>query len=167
MARKGKRDQRPAKSRAREASSAVSVDDVKALIRLMDEHRLVEVEIEDRGSKIRLVRDRAGHAPAVSNAPLELQASAPAMAVSAAPLDDCKPIISPMVGTFYRSPSPDAAPFVDVGSVVDKGDTLCIIEAMKMMNEIEAEFRGRVTRVVAENGQTVEYGEQLFLIEPL
>ena len=72
-----------------------------------------------------------------------------------------------MVGTFYRAPSPDASPFVDVGSIVDKGDPLCIIEAMKMMNEIEAEFRGRVTRVVAENGQTVEYGEQLFLIEPL
>jgi acetyl-CoA carboxylase biotin carboxyl carrier protein len=72
-----------------------------------------------------------------------------------------------MVGTFYRAPSPDAPPFVEPGTVVEKGDTLCIIEAMKMMNEIEAEFRGRVARVVAENGQTVEYGESLFLIEPL
>jgi acetyl-CoA carboxylase biotin carboxyl carrier protein len=82
-------------------------------------------------------------------------------------LDHCKAIISPMVGTFYRAPSPDAPPFVETGTVVEKGDTLCIVEAMKMMNEIEAEFRGRVARVVAENGQTVEYGESLFLIEPL
>ena len=82
-------------------------------------------------------------------------------------LDNCKAIISPMVGTFFRSPSPEASVFVDVGTIVEKGDTLCIIEAMKMMNEIEAEFRGRVARVVAENGQTVEYGESLFLIEPL
>jgi acetyl-CoA carboxylase biotin carboxyl carrier protein len=72
-----------------------------------------------------------------------------------------------MVGTFYRSPNPDAPAFVEAGSVVEKGDTLCIIEAMKMMNEIQAEFRGKVARVVAENGQTVEYGESLFMIEPL
>jgi acetyl-CoA carboxylase biotin carboxyl carrier protein len=140
----------------------------------MDEHRLVEIEIEGRGSKIRLVRDHAGHgagatAPLGPPAPLPPAAAigASAAPAPAIPLDGCKAIISPMVGTFYRSPSPDASPFVEVGSVVDKGDPLCIIEAMKMMNEIEAEFRGRVMRVVAENGQTVEYGEQLFQIEPL
>ena len=72
-----------------------------------------------------------------------------------------------MVGTFYRASAPDAQPFINEGDAVRKGQTLCIIEAMKMMNEIEAEFRGRVARVVAENGQTVEYGESLFLIEPL
>jgi acetyl-CoA carboxylase biotin carboxyl carrier protein len=72
-----------------------------------------------------------------------------------------------MVGTFYASPSPGSKAFVEIGDEVKVGQTLCIIEAMKMMNEIEAEFRGRVARVVAENGQTVEYGESLFLIEPL
>jgi len=173
MAQKGKRDRKPAKPPTREASSAVTVGDVTSLIRLMDEHRLVEIEIEDKGSKIRLVRERAGHGAPVVAAPIgshsfpPIAAAGAPSAAPAIPLDGCKPIISPMVGTFYRSPSPDASPFVDVGSVVDKGDPLCIIEAMKMMNEIEAEFRGRVTRVVAENGQTVEYGEQLFLIEPL
>ena len=153
-----------------QAGSSVSVDDVTALIGLMDAHRLVEIEIENRGSKIRLVRDRAGQPAAASAAAAEAATASGAAASGSAlgsPTDAEKPIISPMVGTFYRAPSPEAPPFVDVGSIVDKGDTLCIIEAMKMMNEIEAEFRGRVARVVAENGQTVEYGEPLFVIEPL
>ena len=75
-------------------------------------------------------------------------------------------ICSPMVGTFYRSPSPDSAPFVQVGDEVEPGQTLCIIEAMKLMNEIEAEQRGRIAKVLAENGQPVEFGQPLFLLEP-
>jgi acetyl-CoA carboxylase biotin carboxyl carrier protein len=153
------------------ASVPIGVEDVTALIRLMDENHLVEIEIERPGSKIRLVKGGArvhSNIPAGASEPL-VPSSAPVAHVPAPErtLDHCKAIISPMVGTFYRSPSPEAAVFVDVGTIVDKGDTLCIIEAMKMMNEIEAEFRGRVARVVAENGQTVEYGESLFLIEPL
>jgi acetyl-CoA carboxylase biotin carboxyl carrier protein len=166
MGRNGKKD----KPRARTSPPAVSVSvaDVTTLIGLMDAHRLVEIEIENQGSKIRLVRERAGHTALPHGAHVDSSAAASSAASAAAgPMDDCKPIISPMVGTFYRAPNPEASPFVEVGSVVDKGDTLCIIEAMKMMNEIEAEFRGRVARVVAENGQTVEYGESLFLIEPL
>lgn len=159
----------------REAKNGwVDLTSVADLIRLMDANRLVEIEIESGGSKIRLVRDQAHDrtgAPVVGAA----AAATPADGVSAAlpgpapvPREDhSKPIISPMVGTFYRAPSPDAPPFVEVGSIVEKGDTLCIIEAMKMMNEIEAEFRGRVTRAVATTGQTVEYGEELFFIEPL
>jgi acetyl-CoA carboxylase biotin carboxyl carrier protein len=163
MARSGKK----ARGTASPARSA-SLDDVTALIRLMDENRLVEIEIEREGTKIRLVRERANHAPAAAAMHVEPAAHAAPPAPGAGPaLDGCKPINSPMVGTFYRAPSPDAPPFVEVGSIVEKGDTLCIIEAMKMMNEIEAEFRGRVAKVVAENGQTVEYGESLFLIEPL
>jgi acetyl-CoA carboxylase biotin carboxyl carrier protein len=163
----GKRERKRAMGRS-QAGSSVSVDDVTALIGLMDAHRLVEIEIENRGSKIRLVRDRAGEAASPSAAPADAtNASGAVPSALASSTDSQKPIISPMVGTFYRAPSPEAPPFVDVGSIVDKGDTLCIIEAMKMMNEIEAEFRGRVARVVAENGQTVEYGEPLFLIEPL
>ncbi len=144
------------------------VGDVKALVRLMDENGLVELEIENAGAKVRLVR---GRAPGGATPPPVAEDHPPPSAAPAAPADGAleraKPIISPMVGTFYRSPSPDAPPFVEMGSVVEKGDTLCIIEAMKMMNEIEAEFRGRVARVLAENGQTIEYGEALFLIEPL
>jgi acetyl-CoA carboxylase biotin carboxyl carrier protein len=153
------------RTKSEATGGAVSLSDVTALIRLMEENQLVEIEIEQGGSKIRLVKERAGYpAPAAAATPLVAQTAAPQPSGAE---DKCKPIISPMVGTFYRSPNPDAAPFVEVGAVVEKGDTLCIIEAMKMMNEIEAEFRGRVARVVAENGQTVEYGESLFLIEPM
>lgn len=162
MARTGKREKG-------DAGSSPSLNDVGAWIRLMDENHLVEIEIETKGSKIRLVKDRGRSQNAAAPASLD---SAPPAAIAAAPpaastADNGKPIISPMVGTFFRAPSPDAPAFVDVGSIVERGDTVCIIEAMKMMNEIEAEFRGRVARVVAENGQTVEYGESLFFIEPL
>jgi oxaloacetate decarboxylase (Na+ extruding) subunit alpha len=170
MGRAGKRDAQKTPPTA--AQGSIRVDDVSALIRLMDENHLAEIEIESHGSKIRLVKDRL-HAHAGVNSvateppPLPGAAAAHHVPSQDRSLDHCKAIISPMVGTFYRAPSPDAPPFVEVGSVVEKGDTLCIIEAMKMMNEIEAEFRGKVARVVAENGQTVEYGESLFMIEPL
>ena len=163
MGRTGKRD---LSSSSSGTADTIRLSDVAALIRLMDENQLVEIEVESAGSKIRLVKER-GHVR-TETAPAEVAAPRPAPATTTdQALDHCKAIISPMVGTFYRAPSPDAPPFVEAGSVVEKGDTLCIIEAMKMMNEIEAEFRGRVARVVAENGQTVEYGESLFLIEPL
>jgi acetyl-CoA carboxylase biotin carboxyl carrier protein len=163
MGRTGKREAQ---------KGGISVDDVGALIRLMDENHLAEIEIESHGSKIRLVKDRhhaQGSVNSVATEPPPVPSGAGAhhAAVEDRALDHCKAIVSPMVGTFYRAPSPDAPAFVEVGSVVEKGDTLCIIEAMKMMNEIEAEFRGKVARVVAENGQTVEYGESLFMIEPL
>ena len=164
MGRSGKRP----KADEAPTSGVVSLEDVTALIRLMHENRLAEIEIESGGSKIRLVKDAARSASAPARTPDALQPPIEAAVPPVAnPADDWKPIMSPMVGTFYRAPTPDAPPFVDVGSVVEKGDTLCIIEAMKMMNEIEAEFRGRVAQVVKENGQTVEYGESLFLIEPL
>jgi acetyl-CoA carboxylase biotin carboxyl carrier protein len=92
---------------------------------------------------------------------------APSGAAAAAPQGNWKSITSPMVGTFYRAPSPDASPYVDVGTVVKKGQTLCIIEAMKLMNEIEAEFNGKIVAILVENGQPVEFGEELFRIEPL
>jgi acetyl-CoA carboxylase biotin carboxyl carrier protein len=166
MGRTGKRDPSSSSSGA---ADAIRVSDVAALIRLMDENQLVEIEVESAGSKIRLVKDRGHARTEAATAPADAAAAPPAAPTKAteSALDHCKAIISPMVGTFYRAPSPEAPPFVEAGTVVEKGDTLCIIEAMKMMNEIEAEFRGRVARVVAENGQTVEYGESLFLIEPL
>jgi acetyl-CoA carboxylase biotin carboxyl carrier protein len=170
MGRTGKREAQ--KPRPTAGQGGIGVHDVSALIRLMDENHLAEIEIESRGSKIRLVKDRLHGHSGVNSATTEPPPAPGAAAAHHVPaqdraLDHCKAIISPMVGTFYRAPSPDAPAFVEVGSVVEKGDTLCIIEAMKMMNEIEAEFRGKVARVVAENGQTVEYGESLFMIEPL
>jgi oxaloacetate decarboxylase (Na+ extruding) subunit alpha len=170
MGRTGKREaQKPPPTAGQ---GGIGVHDVSALIRLMDENHLAEIEIESHGSKIRLVKDRLHGHGGVNSVATEPPPAPGAPAAHHVPaqeraLDHCKAIISPMVGTFYRAPSPDAPSFVEVGSVVEKGDTLCIIEAMKMMNEIEAEFRGKVARVVAENGQTVEYGESLFMIEPL
>jgi acetyl-CoA carboxylase biotin carboxyl carrier protein len=141
---------------------------VRELIRLMDEHRLQEVEIANGASRIRLVRDHARVAGEPGAGPVPAPpAPGSGHAAPAVAHDRGQPIISPMIGTFYRAPSPEAPAFVEIGSIVEKGDTLCVIEAMKMMNEIEAEFRGRVTAVVADNGQTVEYGEELFLIAPL
>ena len=150
-------------------NGSVDLGELTTLIRWMDENHLSEIEIENGRSKVRLVKDRArasAPAAAVEDARPAAESTHPQPVPSSGP-DNCRPIASPMVGTFYRSPSPEAPPFVEIGSIVDKGDTLCIIEAMKMMNEIEAEFRGKVARIVAENGQTVEYGEALFMIEPL
>jgi len=106
-------------------------------------------------------------APVYSSAPLAAPGGAPQPTpIAATPPSRAKQVESPFVGTFYRSPSPSADPYVREGQVVKKGDTLCIIEAMKLMNEIEAEISGRVIKVLVENGQPVEFGEPLFLIEP-
>jgi acetyl-CoA carboxylase biotin carboxyl carrier protein len=108
-------------------------------------------------------------APAAAAAPHAAAPPAPA-AETKPPADPdihLKPVVSPMVGTFYRSPAPDADPFVEVGDVIEVGQTVCIIEAMKLMNEIEAETKGRVVRILVENAQPVEFGQKLFLVEPL
>ena len=162
----GKGEERRSAAKRAEKNGWVDLGAVTDLIRLMEENRLGEVEIESGSSKIRLVREH-GPTDTTSIPPPAAAGAGSASAADLARRDASKAIISPMVGTFYRAASPESPAFVDVGAVVEKGDTLCIIEAMKMMNEIEAEFRGRVTKVVANNGQTVEYGEELFLIEPL
>jgi len=157
--------------------------EIKALLALMREYELVELEIDDKKKgKVRLVRSGGGHgtpsAPALSMHPAAVPVlPTPARHVRApAARDASKPIAvelaenerlitSPMVGTFYRASSPDAAAFVEEGDSVRKGQTLCIIEAMKMMNEIEAEVAGRVIKVLCENAQPVEYGQPLVVIE--
>lgn len=155
----------------------MEIDDIKKLVDLMEEKGVVELEMEDRKGKIRLVRENH-HAPTAS-APLAIVPSLPSIAPPAMPAApvaeqpaDPPPvtgttITSPMVGTFYRASNPEAQPYVEVGTVVEKGEVVCIIEAMKMMNEIEAEVRGRVIKVLVENGKPVEYGQPLFLLEPL
>ena len=151
---------------------------LKTLIDLVSESNVSEVEITEAEGKVRIVK--AGHgapgqavyAPMAAPAPV----AAPALAPAAAPAADAAApaaaaahagfvVKSPMVGTFYRSASPGGKAFVDVGSQVKEGDTLCIIEAMKILNEIEAEKSGTVTQVLGENGQAVEYGQPLFVIE--
>ncbi len=153
----------------------MEVREIKALINLMNEHGLVELEIEDKKGKVRLVR-----AAAESNSyppPTPQKRAAVAQARPASTTHDSSAaktlelaanqrlIESPMVGTFYRSPAPDSAPFVEEGSSVRKGQTVCIIEAMKMMNEIETPAAGRIVKILVENGQPVEYGQALMVVE--
>lgn len=143
---------------------------IKKLIEMLEESNLAEIEIREGEESIRISRaSSVATAVAASPAtPMPLAAAAPApsepvASESAVPAGHV--IVSPMVGTFYRAPSPGANPFVDVGSPVNVGDTLCIIEAMKMLNEIEADRAGVVRAILKENGQPVEYGEALFVIE--
>ena len=148
---------------------------LKKLIDLVEESGISELELTEGEEKVRISRALAPAAAPVAQyiaapAPVAAAAAAPAAAAAApaAPAEaaelDGKVVKSPMVGTFYRASSPDAKAFVDVGSSVAVGDTLCIIEAMKLLNEIESEFSGVVKKIFVENGQPVEYGEPLFLI---
>ena len=145
---------------------------LKKLIDLVEESGISELELTEGEEKVRISRHIAGGQPPIQfaqpymAAPATLPATAPAAAeaASAPPAIDGHVVKSPMVGTFYRAPSPDAKVFVDVGSSVSAGDTLCIIEAMKLLNEIEADKSGVIKAILVENGQPVEYGEPLFII---
>jgi acetyl-CoA carboxylase biotin carboxyl carrier protein len=147
---------------------------IKKLIEMLEESNLGEIEIKEGEESIRISRG-GGAAPGTHQykaAPAQMMAApAPAAAPVAAPVDT-KPAIpaghmvtSPMVGTFYRAPSPNAASFVEIGNTVKVGDTLCLIEAMKILNTIEADKAGTVKAILKENGQPVEFGEPLFVIE--
>jgi len=140
------------------------------LIRLVEESKINELEICEGRRKIRISKGHSNSGAAHSAAqPIEVPAASPASQTpSSTPADlasNLKEITSPMVGTFYRAPAPDAEPFVDVGQPVEVGQTVCIVEAMKLMNEIGSDIRGVIRRVMVENGQPVEFGQPLFLIE--
>ena len=147
---------------------------LKKLIDLVEESGIAEIEVTEGEEKVRITRATAAPAP-VYAAPAHVAAPAPAPAAApaaaapapAAPAarDLSNAQKSPMVGTFYRAPGPNAAAFVEVGQQVKAGDTLCIIEAMKLMNEIEAEKSGTIKEILVENGTPVEFGEPLFIIE--
>ena len=146
---------------------------VKKMIELLEESGLAEIEIKVGEESLRLTRYASGGA-APAPMPMAAPAPAPAAAAAAAPAeaaaappppDQGHKVNSPMVGTMYRAPAPGAKPFVDIGSVVEVGDTLCIIEAMKMMNQIESDKAGKVVAILAENGEAVEFGQALFIIE--
>jgi acetyl-CoA carboxylase biotin carboxyl carrier protein len=143
---------------------------VKKLIEMLEESSLAEIEIREGEESIRISRTSSG-VHAVVNAPPASPAAAPVPeSANAGPETAPAPppghvVTSPMVGTFYRSPNPGAKPFVEVGSQVNIGDSLCIIEAMKMMNAIESDKAGVIKAILKENGQPVEFGEPLFIIE--
>ena len=146
---------------------------LKTLIDLVSESNVSELEITEAEGKVRIVKGGVAMVPQyVQSAPPAATSPAPSPAVAVA--EAAEPAVagetghvtkSPMVGTFYRSSSPGGKPFVEVGSQVKEGETICIIEAMKILNEIEADKSGTVTRILGENGQAVEYGQPLFVIE--
>lgn len=144
-------------------------EQIVELIRLVEESKINELEICEGRRKIRISKGHTNSAgPAQVFHPVaEPIAAAPVEAPSAPPelAPNLKEITSPMVGTFYRAPAPDADPFVDIGHSVEVGQTVCIVEAMKLMNEIGSDIRGTVRRVLVENGQPVEFGQPLFLVE--
>jgi acetyl-CoA carboxylase biotin carboxyl carrier protein len=167
----------------------MEVRELKTLLALMQDFGLVELEIEDKKGKVRLVR--AGVAASATAPPAAAAAGSSTIAAKAFELrtakeasnpaassgngahgseppviaENQKLVVSPMVGTFYRAASPDSDPFVEEGDSVRKGQALCIIEAMKMMNEIEADAGGRIVRILCENGQPIEYGQPLMVLE--
>ncbi|MFC4769149.1 acetyl-CoA carboxylase biotin carboxyl carrier protein [Effusibacillus consociatus] len=163
------------------------LNEIRELVRLIDETSVTELNVEAAGTKL-IIKKEYGAAtpvvvqPAPVQAPAAIQAAAPAVPAApvqapaveetakkaVAPAEDptLHKIVSPMVGTFYQAPAPDADPYVGVGSKVTEKTVVCIVEAMKLMNEIEADVRGEIVAVLVENGQLVEYGQPLFLVKP-
>jgi acetyl-CoA carboxylase biotin carboxyl carrier protein len=141
---------------------------VKKLIELLEESGIAEIEISEGEESVRISRYPAGGAhaaPVVHYAPAPMAPMAPAAAAPAPAAKADHTVTAPMVGTFYSAATPGAKAFVDIGSEVNVGDTLCIIEAMKMMNQIESDKAGRVTAILVKNGDPVEFGQPLFIIE--
>ena len=156
-------------------------DEIKRVLEMMREHELSEFELEREGFKIRIKKGSPASAPVPFAMPMVQPVAPPPQAAPAAPAPpleavpsppppsdevDFAIVKSPIVGTFFRAAEPGAAPFVDVGTNVKKGQVLCIIEAMKLMNEIDSEYDGEVVKIYIDNGQPVQYGERLFAIKP-
>ena len=141
---------------------------IEEVLQLMEARGLVELEMEHQGLRIRLKKATPGHAPQVVEYVAGVpQPAAPAPGQPAAASESHRIVIkAPMVGTFYRAPAPDAPPFVEVGQEIQVGQVLCILEAMKLMNEIKAEIKGRIIKILVENGQPVEFGQPMFIVEP-
>jgi acetyl-CoA carboxylase biotin carboxyl carrier protein len=153
----------------------MDIKDLKSLIKMVTDTDITEFKLEVAGEKVCI---RRGKAPETVSyvlpqpmVPPQITPHVPEKGEVAQPVtpvsEKSQHITSPIVGTMYRAPAPDAPPYVEVGQVVEKGQVLCIVEAMKLMNEIEAEFRCRIMKICKENAQPVEYGETLFLVEPL
>ena len=152
----------------------MNLKEIKEIINLMNEHGLTEIEVEKGDQKIKLKKSSiSGESVVVEQQPIAQQpvVKAPTGEIEKESLKaQSKNLIeikAPLVGTFYRSPSPDAASFVEVGQEIEVGEVVCIVEAMKLMNEIKSEVRGKVVDILAENADPVEFGQIMFLIEPL
>lgn len=143
---------------------------IEEMLQLMESRGLVELEMEHQGLRIRLKKASLGPAAQVVEyiAGTPQPAAAPSSGKQAAAADDGRRVIikSPMVGTFYRAPAPDAPPFVEIGQEVEVGQVVCIIEAMKLMNEIKSEVAGEIVDVLVESGTPIEFGQPLFAVEP-
>ncbi len=145
----------------------MDINKLREFVKFMEENNLSELEIEDKDIKVKLKKN-IGSSVNNSNLSLTPPSSPPTHSEKeikkhASNLIEIK---APMVGTFYRAPAPDAAPFVEVGDSIKNGDTLCIIEAMKLMNEIKSDVKGKIKEILVENAEPVEYGQVLFLVEP-
>lgn len=153
----------------------MDIKDIEHIIKILKANEVTEFELEQEGTRVKLARTPAGsyvHAeakmdliPAVQQLPVQVVAASNGSGVQE-DLGRFVKVESPIVGSFYRKPSPDAEPFVKEGDVVSKGGTLCIIEAMKLMNEIESPASGKIVKILGVEGQVVEFGEVLFLIDP-
>jgi acetyl-CoA carboxylase biotin carboxyl carrier protein len=139
----------------------VNIEELREIVRLLKDEGLSEITVSDGESTI-TIRQAHGH-----GAPVVAAAAAAPVAASAPAVPDGLTLTAPLVGTFYRRPTPEDAPFVEPGQVVNPGDTVCLIEAMKVMNEIKADFAGRLRAVMAEEGAPVEYGQVLFVFDPV
>ncbi|MCX5716478.1 MAG: acetyl-CoA carboxylase biotin carboxyl carrier protein [Candidatus Omnitrophica bacterium] len=152
----------------------MNLKEIKELITLMNENNLLELEIEREGMRIKLKRlPEGGFIQSIESVPAGYmqKAGAGAQPADAKPaLEPARKLIeikAPMVGTFYAAPSPESAPYIEVGSTIEVGQVLCIIEAMKLMNEIKSEVKGKIVERLVENAQPIEYGQVLFLVEPV
>lgn len=154
----------------------MDLETIKALVQVISQSDIEELELETEGTHLRIRRASTERPVAVNGKAAPPTAEPRDRAAAEGPAEPAEDgaagpgevvVSAPMVGTFYRAPAPDAPPYVEVGDAVEPGQPLCIIEAMKLMNEIEAETRGRVRKILAANAQPVEYGQPLFILEPL
>ncbi len=154
----------------------MNLKEIKEIMKLMNEHEMFEVELEREGMKLKLKKGADGTVvPVMHQAPANPAAMAPQAVPESRPAEPSASvkassgveIASPMVGTFYRSPSPEAPAFVEIGQMVEAGQVVCIVEAMKLMNEIKSEVKGKVVDVLVNNAEPVEFGQPLFLVEPV
>lgn len=170
---KAKTSTKSSQPKSSKTDTGFDLESLEQIAHFLKKHELAEIEWEKGSQKIRLRSPEAFQGPALAPAVHQATATLPppqvlAPAIVERPIEkpsNLKEITSPFVGTFYRSPSPESAPYVSEGQAVKPGDVLCIVEAMKLMNEIEADFGGRITDVLKENGQPVEFGEPLFMVE--
>jgi len=152
----------------------VNIKEIKEMINLMNENGIVELEIEKDGMRIKLKKISAGtdalsgpivveREKIVQGQPKEITESTSKIMPAARTIE----IKAPMVGTFYRAPQPEAAPYIEVGQIIEPGEVICIIEAMKLMNEIKSEVKGKVLEILVDNAEPVEFGQPMFLVEPM